>query len=201
MKALRSLSDWFRGLSRRERLFVAVGAVVSAGVLAVSLVVLPLIDRWSARESVHAANQERWSRLQTLVSGEKDLQRALAERRHADRGTAELLLTGATPALAASNLQVLLQQYAEESLVELNRVDVAGQPKLQGPGLMAVPVVLQGQGDIYGLVDFLSRVQHGPRLLAIEELAVNTRAALAQGDLLVWSVRAYGLYPVVPGGT
>lgn len=201
MRVSRSLSDWFQGLSRRERLFVGVGAVTSAAGLAVSFLVVPLADRWTAREAAYAANQERWSRLHALVSSEKDWQQALTEHRRARRGTVELLLTGATPALAASNLQALLQQYAEESLVELNRVDIAGQPKPEGPGLLAVPVVLQGQGDIYALVDFLSRIQYGPRLLAIDELSVSTRSDLLRGELLEWSLRAHGLYPTAMGAS
>ncbi len=199
MRASRSPFDWFHGLSRRERLFVGVGGAASIAALAVSLLLVPLIDRWGVREEAYRVNQERWSRLHALVSGEQELRRTLAEHQRARRGTLELLLTGTTPALAASNLQVLLQQYAEESLVELTRVDVAGQPKPEGPGLLAVPVVLQGQGDIYALVDFLSRVQHGPKLLAIDELSVSTRSALLQGELLVWSLRAHGLYPDAAG--
>jgi Type II secretion system (T2SS), protein M subtype b len=201
MRAFRSLSDWFHALSRRERLFVWVGVVVSTAALVVTLVALPLVDRWTAREAAYAANREQWTRLQALVSSEENLRRALDEQRRARRGTMELLLTGATPALAASNLQVLLQQYAEESLVQLNRVDVAGQPKPAGPGLVAVPVVLQGQGDIYGLVDFLSRVQHGDRLLVIDEISVSTRSFWRRGDLLVWSLRAHGLYPTPAGSS
>ena len=201
MRASRSLSDWFHGLSRRERLFVWVGTAASTAALAVSLVILPVADRWVAREATHTAHREQWRRLQTLVAGEKDVRQSLDQERLARRGTIDLLLTGATPALAASNLQVLLQQYAEESLVQLNRVDVAGQPKPEGPGLLAVPVVLQGQGDIYALVDFLSRLQHGERLLVIDEISVNTRSLWRRRDLLVWSLRAHGLYPVAVGSS
>src|SRR2546426_5857478 len=51
----------------------------------------------------------------------------------------------------------LFRSYADESSVQLDRVDVAGQPRADKPGLLATPVQLQGQGDIYGLVDFLDR--------------------------------------------
>ena len=51
MRALPSLSAWLSGLSRRERLFVTVGAGILALTFAITLVVLPEIDRWSAREA------------------------------------------------------------------------------------------------------------------------------------------------------
>jgi hypothetical protein len=124
------------------------------------------------------------------------LRQVLAERRRAQAGTMRLLLAGATPALAASSLQALLQQYAEESMVQLNRVNVAGEPNPVRPGLLAVPIVLQGQGDIYGLVDFLYRVQHGQRLLVVDEISINARSSyLREDQSLVWSLRAHGLYP------
>jgi hypothetical protein len=61
--------------------------------------------------------------------------------------------------------------------------------------------VLQGQGDVYGLVDFLFRVQHGERLLVIDELLVNAGSVRPgpQDSVSVrpmaWSLRAHGLYP------
>jgi hypothetical protein len=206
MRASRSPSDWLRGLSPREQRFVRVGAGASAAALALTLVLLPAAERWAAREEAYAASRDRWTRLQALVASERELRRALDEQRRARRGTVELLLTGPTPALAATNLQVLLQQYAEESFVQLNRVDVAGQPRAEGPGLLAIPVVLQGQGDIYALVDFLYRVQHGPRLLVIDEISVNNRSSSfsssssgREQQALVWSLRARGLYPAAEG--
>ncbi len=202
MRPLRSLSDSFRRLSRRERTVVSAGAAVSAAALAVSFLVLPLADRWETREAVHRASRAQWIRLQALVASEDRLRRALDQQRRAQRTSAEVLLTGATPTLAASNLQVLLQQYAEESMVELSRVDVAGEPKAARPGLLAIPVVLQGKGDVYGLVDFLDRVQHGERLLVVEELTVNARAAwMGDAGVLTWSLRAHGLYSTSEGST
>jgi type II secretory pathway component PulM len=196
MRALRSHSAWFNGLSRRERIFVLAGAGIVALVLAITIVVLPALDRWTTREAALAASQDRHARLLALVSSEKDLRQALVQRRRAQAGTVRLLLAGATPALAASNLQALLQQYAEESLVQLNRVDVVGEPKAERPGLVSLPVVLQGQGDIYGLVDFLYRIQHGQRLLVIDEISINTRSSWRREDqALLWSLRAHGLYP------
>ena len=200
MRALPSRSAWFNGLSRRERIVLVAGAGIAALALAVVLVILPTVDRWSAREAALSAARERHARLAGLVAGEKGLWDALSRRPAAQAGTMRLLLAGATPALAASNVQAMLQQYAEESLVQLNRVDVAGALKTERPGLASVPVLLQGQGDIYGLVDFLSRVQYGQRLLVIDEISVNTRSTyLREDQSLNWSIRAHGLYPTAAG--
>src|SRR2546426_8570758 len=157
MRALPWLSDTLQRLSPRERRVVLGGAIVSVIGVAVVLLVLPFAQRWQAREAAYAASREQWVRLETLAASTDRLQRALDERKLARAADEARLVTGATPALAASVLQGLLQRYADESSVQLDRVDVAGQPRADKPGLLATPVQLQGQGDIYGLVDFLDR--------------------------------------------
>jgi hypothetical protein len=200
MKVFQSLSDSFQRLSRRERLVVPAGLAVSLAALCVTQVVLPFADRWATRERAYAASREQWMRLDGLVVSEGRLRQALNREHSVQRSSGDLLVPGTTPALAASGLQDLLRRYAEESMLQLDRVDVAGQPKADRPGLLEIPVALQGEGDIYGLVDFLFRVQHGERLLVIDELLVN--AGFARPGLpddgartLTWSLRAHGLYP------
>jgi type II secretory pathway component PulM len=201
MRAFQSLSDSFQRLSRRERLIVPAGLAVSFVALCLTQVVLPFADRWSARERAYAESGEQWARLQGLVVSEDRLRQALNKERGVRRASGDLLVPGRTPALAGSDLQSLLRRYAEESMLQLDRVDVAGQAKTDRSGLVEIPVALQGQGDIYGLVDFLFRVQHGERLLVVDELLVNAGYVRPgpqdSGSVrpLVWTLRAHGLYP------
>lgn len=196
MTASHWLSDTLRRLSPRERRVVAGGVAVSAAALSVVLLALPFARRWVTREAAITASGEQWVRLEALVSGEAQLRRALDTLRLAQQSVATRLVTGTTPALAASNLQVLLQRYADESAVQLDRVDAVGEPRADRSGLLAVPVRLQGRGDIYGLVDFLYRVQHGEKLLVIDEMAANAGFESTAGrQSLTWSIRLHGLYP------
>ena len=206
MRALPWLSDTFRHLKPRERRVVLGGAIVSVIAVAVVLLVLPFAQRWQAREAAYAASREQWVRLETLAASTDRLQRALDERKLARAADEARLVTGATPALAASVLQGLLQRYADESSVQLDRVDVAGQPRADKPGLLATPVQLQGQGDIYGLVDFLYRLQHADKLLVLDELTLSAGfvGAFAGGTAqqnLSWSLRLHGLYGAAAPGS
>lgn len=199
MTALRWLFDSLRRISARERRVVLIGASASAGLLALALIVLPFAHRWTVRETSYAANREQWARLAGLAAGSERLRRDRDAQRVAQSTEQARLVTGATPALAASSLQGLLQRYAGESAVQLDRVDAAGQPRAVEGGLLAIPVQLQGQGDVYGLVDFLYRLQVGERLLVIEEMTVNAGADGADGrQTLIWAIRLHGLYA---GGT
>ncbi|HEV7366321.1 MAG TPA: type II secretion system protein GspM [Gemmatimonadales bacterium] len=195
MKAFRWLSDSFRRLSRREQRVLLGGGAVATTALLVVFALLPLRDRWSSRESTYAASRDRYIRLQTLVASESRLRGALEAQQQALRASVGLLATGSTPALAGSNLQALVQRYAEESVVQLDRIFVAGEAKADSLGLVSIPVQLQGQGDIYGLVDFLFRLQHGEKLLVIDDLTIT--AGIPQGgrqDFIVWSMTMHGLY-------
>ena len=218
MRALPSLSDTLQRLNPRERRVVLGGAIVSVTALAVVLLVLPFARRWATREAAYSASREQWVRLQTLTAGTDRLRRALDERKLTHAADEARLVTGATAALAASVLQGLLQRYADESSVQLDRVDVAGQPRPDKPGLLAIPVQLQGQGDIYGLVDFLYRLEHGEKLLVLDEVVLNPGfgggyagvygGAYAGGyggssgrQYLAWSLRLHGLYGAVGNGS
>jgi len=217
MKALRWLSDTLRRLNPRERRVVLGGAIVSATALLVVLVGLPLTQHWTVRETAYMASREQWLRLRMLVTNTDRLRRALEERKRAHAADEARLVTGATPALAASALQGLLQRYADESSVQLNRVDVVSEPRAGQPGLLAIPVQLQGQGDIYGLVDFLARLERGETLLVVDDVSLNAAAVMSYGprfppnaggrsrgrvpltservsQLLSWSLRLHGLY-------
>jgi hypothetical protein len=196
MNRFQSLSDWFRRLSRRERRVVSAGAVVSALALFTVWTVLPFLGRWQAREESIAAQKMRLTQLQSLVRDEPGLRQSLATRRRAHESLGRQLLTGSTPALAASSLQALLQGYADQSQVSLDRVDPVSEPGgAPKDELPSVPVRLSGQGDIYGVTALLNRLQYGEKLLVLDELAVNAGGvAGSHPDVLVFSVRLHGLY-------
>jgi type II secretory pathway component PulM len=208
MRALPSLSDSFQRLKPRERRMVIGGAVVSVVTLLLAGVVLPFADHWSARETAYAASRDQWVRLSTLAASTDRLKRALDLERVAVAGDEDRLVTGDTPALAASALQGLLQGYAQQSAVQLQRVDVAGEPKADKPGLLAIPVDLSGTSSVAGLVDFLSRLERGQTLLVLDEVAVNAgidtpEASISdvgggQSKTLTWTLHLHGLYAAEP---
>jgi type II secretory pathway component PulM len=201
MKASPSLSDTFRRLKPRERRVVLGGAIVSVAALAIVGVGLPFAHHWTARETAYAASRAQWVRLASLTASTDRLQHALDAQKRAFAADDDRLVTGSTPALAASTLQGLVQGYASASSVQLERIDVAGDPRPDKPGLLAIPVQLQARGDVYGLVSFLERLQHGDKLLVVDELTLDSGSEAdlsglpnAARQALSWTVRLHGLY-------
>jgi type II secretory pathway component PulM len=208
MKASPSLSDTFRRLNPRERRVVAGGAIVSAIALLVVGVVMPFVHHWSEREAAYAASYAQWVKLDGLVANQGRLERAVGGMERASAADTARLVNGDTPALAASTLQGLVQQYANASGVQVERIDVAGEAKPDKPGLLAIPVQLQARGDVYGLVQFLERVQEGDKLLVVDELTLDSGLETDLGEMqaasyggataraapLSWTLRLHGLY-------
>jgi hypothetical protein len=176
-----------RGLEARERRTIAVGATVVALAAVIVLGVLPIARQWRDREAVISAVRERVARLESIVGKESDLAArtlALDQRLEA---TGVRLVRARTPALAASSLQGVVQDYARASRVSIARFDVAGAPSPSAGAALAVPATISASGDIYGITEFLRRLQHGPRLLEITELAIAPNPTL-RGNLLQLTV-------------
>lgn len=195
MKISRWLSATFRRLSSRERAVVGAGAAVAATALVALFGVLPLAERAVEREERIAAKAEQRARLQALVDEAPRIRDALAVLRR-DRGTRSArLLTGTTRALAASDLQLLVRRYADQSRVVVNRVDVVSETGADEEGVFPIPVRLTGSADVSGLVDLLFYLQHGEKLLVIDEVRVAAGAPRGDGaQVMTWTVRLHGYY-------
>ena len=165
-------------LSARERRAVALAVVVSVFALAIAWGAVPFARRWLAREDVVAAELDRLAGLRGLVAAEERLRERVRERSAGLEARPQRLLPGRTAALAASALQSLLQDFADRSHLTVSRLDVAGAPDTAGGPQPMIPATLSAVGDIYGLTDMLSLIQHGPLLLEITELGVRPNPAL-----------------------
>ncbi len=195
MKASPWLSATYRRLSKRERAVIAVGGGVSVLALLAVLLVIPQGRRWLGREDRIAMRSEQLARLEALISREDSVRQQLVELRQARAGAGRLLLAGETAAVAASSLQLLLNRYATESRVVLDRVDAVSRTTEAEGSIEEIPARVTVRGDIYGLVDLLFYLQHGEKLLVIDDLRVSgVRAGLRAEDLLTVTVNLHGYY-------
>jgi len=188
-----------RRLSRRERIVVVVGATVSLLALVMAFVVVPEVGRWSAREAEIRLKAGQLARLQDVLAQEDSVRQAVADMGRARTSADRRLLAGATEAVASSNLQLLLNGFATESGMDLQRVDAVGRSSAQG-ALQRVPARITVQGDIRGLVDLLVRAHGSEVLLAVDEMRVSASPGFAGApDLLTASIGLHGYYEG-PGG-
>jgi type II secretory pathway component PulM len=181
------LSAFGRSLEPRERRTIAVGATVVALAAVVVLVVLPLARRWTARESLIAATRERLARIESIAGREAQLaEQTRAMEARLDAGGMRLV-RARTVALAASTLQSMVREYARSSVVSVTRLDAAGAPLAVGGTTLALPATISAQGDIYGIADFLRRLQYGPWLVELTDLTIAPNPVL-RGNVLQVSI-------------
>jgi hypothetical protein len=178
MKVSPSRSVLGRALEPSERRTITGAVIVSAAALLIVYAGLPLVRRWTDRESRIAAAEARIVRLRAVAGSEGSLRTALEARREAIASWPQRLLAARTPALAASALQTLIQEYADRSRVTVSRLDVAGSPDSASRSAAAIPATVSALGDIYGMTELLSLLQHGPRLLDVREMSLAPNSAL-----------------------
>lgn len=188
------LSSMLGRLSRREQVVVAAGSGVSLLAVLGVFVLSPAVSRWTDREAQIGLRVEQLARLQSLIERRGSIERRLQELQHAREVGGRRLLEGETPAVAASNLQLLLNRYATESRLVLDRVDAVTRGGTEA-GITEIPARIAVRGDIYGLVDLLFYLQHGEKLLVIDDLRVgDARSAIGGGPLMTISVSLHGYY-------
>lgn len=166
----------FRRLSRRERLVVSVGAIVSFVAILGTYVVIPQGRRWSAREEMITSRAGQLARLQRVLADSSEVRGDLEVLRDLREAWQRRLLVGQTVAVAASDLQLRLNAYVTDAGMELQRVDAIGQGT-DGGVIRHIPAQITVRGDIRGLVALLSVLHGGDALLAVENLRVSAAAA------------------------
>jgi type II secretory pathway component PulM len=183
---LPSLSLSADGLSARERRTLRWGAVAAACVLVVWLAI-PAARRWMDREALIDARRGELARLRGVTGAEAMLRTALDARLARAAEYPQRPVAAGTAALAAGVLQGVLQRYADESQLSVSELNVTGEPDSTAVPLAALPATLIALGDVYGVADLVSRVQHGSTLLEVRELTVQVnpaRRADGGGELL-----------------
>jgi hypothetical protein len=171
-----------RNLEPRERRTIAIGATVVAVAAVVTLVLVPLGRRWSEREALIGVTRNHLARVSSIIGHEAELNEATrAVDARLDAGGTRLVRARSMP-LAAAAVQSMVREYASGSVVTVTRLDAAGDPIPSG-STVAIPATLAAQGDIYGIADFLRRLQHGPWLVEITDFSIAPNPVL-RGNIL-----------------
>ncbi|MFN8574640.1 MAG: type II secretion system protein GspM [Gemmatimonadaceae bacterium] len=170
-----------------ERRTVMIGLWVSGLALAFAFVVMPFWRRVTDRGAQIALKREQVARLRSYVRHRADFDSAATSRAALLDASPARVLRGRSPALAAAELQRVLQDAARMSRVSVSRLDVAGVADTNS-GRLTLPATVSAVSDIYGLVQLLGALQQGRPLMDVKELTVLSTSAL-RGDLLQVSLQ------------
>ncbi|MDH3496500.1 MAG: type II secretion system protein GspM [Gemmatimonadota bacterium] len=156
-------------LSPRDRRAVGVGAILLGPLIVWVGVVSPYLrGAASARERL-TAERELLARETELVAGAAAFAAAWGDGSQRLLAAAPRLFAGENPAVATAVLARYLHAASKMSRVLLTQVEPA-PPVSAGPGLLALPLRVEGETDLEGIMSLLYTLEGGLKLVRVEGL-------------------------------
>lgn len=182
-------------ISKRERRVMAIGGALIVGMVTFSRIV-PMWRAW--QRGAHTSALEMTAAVARTEAAVRTLEEkldSLEARKGRFLQLAPLLLDAESPATAAEALRVLVSGAAERAGVRVVKLH-ASVDTTNDTLLRRVWVSAELEGDIRGVANMISTLEHGPALLAIRELTITQPDPAGSSDqperLGVW-LRIAGL--------
>ncbi len=166
---------------KQHRTILVVGAILLAAGLVYRF--YPSLSRMGPTGDDLELKLKRLAKYQQRVESREQLQaRQVSLTRRLERAE-RTLLDADTPALAAVDIQNLINEiiYANNMTVASIRVLKARDAQL--PGYLAVPVVVSLQMNVRQMLDLLHRIESAEQLLAVTGLSVRRQTAAPEALL------------------
>jgi hypothetical protein len=161
-----------RGISARERRLI-LGA---AAMIAVYFLARPVIGRVAALGPQAASLMNEKVKIIAAYRQAVGREGALAAEAAAlgvEIGSLEgALLPGATPPLAAADLQTLLKQYSERAGLKIQSEKIL--PHVKRDAYLEIPVQIVANGEMRNLKEFLMAVDASTPFMAVQEMSLRT---------------------------
>jgi Tfp pilus assembly protein PilO len=158
-------------VSRRER--VLIGAAVLAGLVFMGweFVVQPIRDRYRSAAELTPVRERVLTRRVELLARKAAISRELETTNAQLQAAGSRLLSTATPAVAASELQKLAKEMAVQASTEIRSERIL--PPVERGELVEIPVEIAVSCEIRQLVDLLARMEQTQKLLTVQDLKVR----------------------------
>jgi len=193
---IRELTIRLRSRSPRERRALWLGATAIGIWVLANGVARPYLSGLAGRREHLAREQELLARESTLLaqSGAFAARYAMIERTTLDE--APRLFSGSDLLAASTSLAAYVGGQAAVHRVMVQQTE-ARPAQDAGSGTAALGVDIRAVSDLQGIAGFLYALEHGPKLVRIEQLLVTPVPAPSQADeetlALVAMVRGYAL--------
>ena len=158
---------------------VALGLLLIHVILVFELILVPLIERYSALNSDIVELEQDIARYQTLLA-ELPRLRSTIEQLDTSKPLAPYLLEGDNQALAAASLQRRLQQSATRLGVRVLSLRV--QPPRQVGPLERIAVEARLQSSLDALHDLLLDIEAGMPTTFVDDMNISVRVARGRVD-------------------
>jgi len=163
----------------RRGQMMAVAVTVLLVVLTWLAIVSPLVGWYQARDAALAQKQALAAHMQAVEQQLPGLRRAVVHL-GADDGTARMLLSGASDAIAGANLQSALQALAAQAGTSLDSIGMQPATSLQALRLITAQVTLTARWTM--LVAFLRAVETAQPRMIVDSISLNPASISGSGQ-------------------
>ena len=171
-------------VDKRRRYLLIAGAVLLLFGLAFWL--FPFFEGIQGGQTDIAAQKKRVAKYRQTVKGRGELEARLVSLNKSLEQVEAGLLTGKTAALAAVDIQNILNEIALGSGVEIKSVQVLTSQKQDSDQYISVPVQFTVSATIRQLKDILYKIEASPKFfLTVERIGISVAGAGGPGQMRV----------------
>jgi hypothetical protein len=171
-------------VDKRRRYLLIAGAVLLLFGLAFWL--FPFFEGIQGGQTDIAAQKKRVAKYRQAVKGRGELEARLVSLNKSLEQAEVGLLTGKTAALAAVDIQNILNEIALGSGVEIKSVQVLTSQKQDSDQYISVPVQFTVSATIRQLKDILYKIEASPKFfLTVERIGISVTGAGGPGQMRV----------------
>jgi hypothetical protein len=171
-------------MDKRRRYLLIAGAVLLLFGLAFRL--FPFFEGIQGGETDIAAQKKRVAKYRQTVKGRGELEARLVFLNKSLEQMEAGFLTGKTAALAAVDIQNILNEIALGSGVEIKSVQVLTSKKQDSDQYISVPVQFTVSATIRQLKDILYKIEASPKFfLTVERIGISVAGAGGPGQIRV----------------
>ena len=169
-------------VDKRRRYLLIAGAVLLLFGLAFWL--FPFFEGIQGGETDIAAQKKRVAKYRQTVKGRGELEARLVSLNKSLERAEAGLLTGKTAALAAVDIQNILNEIALGSGVEIRSVQVLKSQRQDSDQYVSVPVQFTVSATIRQLKDILYKIEASPKFfLTVERIGISVAGAGDPGQI------------------
>ncbi len=183
-------------LSARDRRALLLAASVLVPALFWALVAAPYLSAVERASDSMAAERELLRREVALLASAEQFPAALEEGAAQLLEVASRLFGGENPSVTSAALAQYLQTAARSARVLFTRLEPAPAEEA-GTGVIALPLRVQGETDLEGLLTLLHSLETGEKLVRVENLRIQglrttTARAVDDSEVLSFEFTAAG---------
>lgn len=193
--------DLWGRLSDRDRRAIALGAAVVLPALLWVYGVSPYLGAVEQRRSRIEARRSLLDAERDLLAARKRYPRQVEAAATRLREMAPALLDSRSRGVATAELTQYVEDRAAASRVRLTATQPRAVRRVDRR-LLAIPLTVEGESDLQGVLAFLEALEHGPKLLRVGDLRIRRRSGAGRLEdkgmevlALRVSVTGYVLHP------